>query len=231
VSYSPIDPATWDRSAASAFIIGIDVGMHADHSALVLAGVWPLAAATIGVVDIKQFALGTSFEEVADAVAAVVRANRARVIVDSSNNSAFVGTLAVRLPQPPANWLVAAAITSALAHSAQPTPFAITLGGQRSGVPRWTLSKSELIETVAAELGNGSLRFAKQGDWEILQTELSTMERTVRASGGASYSAPPGNHDDLVMALSLTVFGCRRFGRPALRHRFVRARVSAAGWT
>ena len=57
------------------------------------------------------------------------------------------------------------------------------------------------------------------------------MERTVRASGSASYSAPPGKHDDLVMALSLAVFGCRRFGRPAHRRRLVQARVSAAGWT
>jgi hypothetical protein len=134
-------------------------------------------AATIGVVEIKQFALGTAFEEVADAIAAVVRENRAKVVVDSSNNSAFVGTLAVRLPQPPANWLVAAAITSALAHSAQPTPFAVTLGGQTTSVPRWTLSKSELVETVAAELGNGSLRFAKQGDWEALQDELAASSR------------------------------------------------------
>ena len=33
------------------------------------------------------------------------------------------------------------------------------------------------------------------------------MERNVRASGSAFYSSPPGKHDDLVMALSLAVFG------------------------
>ena len=57
------------------------------------------------------------------------------------------------------------------------------------------------------------------------------MERSVRASGSAFYSAPPGKHDDLVMALSLAVFGCRRFGWPAHRRRLVRAPVRAAGWT
>jgi hypothetical protein len=231
VSYSPTDPSTWSRYAASSFVVGLDIGMHADHSALVLAGVWPQASDAIGVVDIKQFALGTPFEGVADVVATVARDNRATVVFDSTNNSAFAGVLAARLPQPAVNWLIAAAMTGAPSHAAQPTPMPIAIGGLRSAVRRWTLSKSELVETIAAELGNNSLRIARIGDWEVLQEELSTMERSVRASGSAFYSAPPGKHDDLVMALSLAVFGCRRFGRPALRRRLVRARVGAAGWT
>jgi hypothetical protein len=46
-------------------------------------------------------------------------------------------------------------------------PFAI--GGLKSAVRRWTLSKSELVEAISAELGNRSLRIARRGDWEILQ--------------------------------------------------------------
>jgi hypothetical protein len=46
------------KFAASSFVVGLDVGMHADHSAFVLDGVWPQASDAIGVVDIKQFALG-----------------------------------------------------------------------------------------------------------------------------------------------------------------------------
>ena len=143
------------------------------------------------------------------------------------------GVLAARLPQPAVNHLVAAtAITGALTHAAQPTPMLIAvIGGVQAAVQRWTLSKSELIETIAAEMSGNSLRIARMGDWEVLQAELQAMERIVRTSGSASYSAPPGKHDDLVMALSLAVFGCRRFGRPALRRRLVKARVSAAGWT
>lgn len=231
MSYSPTDPSTWDKFAASAFVVGLDVGMHADHSALVLAGVWPMAAHAIGVVGIKQFALGTPFEEVADETARIARDNRAKVVVDASNNSAFVGTLAARLPQPAVNHLVAVAITGALAHSAQPTPMPIAIGGLRSAVSRWTLSKSELVETVAAEMGANLVRIAHVGDWEVLQDELGSMERTVRKSGSASYSAPVNKHDDTVMALALAVFGCRRFGRFAHRRHLVQARVSAAGWT
>ena len=134
---------------------------------------------------------------------------------------------------PPAQLgLIAAAITSALSHAAQPTPMPIAIGGLKSAVRRWTLSKSELVETIAAELGNNSLRIARIGDWELLQAELQAMERTVRASGSASYAAPPGKHDDLVMASSLAVFGCRRLGRPTIpRSRALRPRISSAAWT
>jgi hypothetical protein len=139
--------------------------------------------------------------------------------------------LAARLPQPAVNGLIAAALTGALSHAAQPTPMPIAIGGLKSAVRRWTLSKSELAETIAAELGNNSLPIAWVGDWEVLQGELSTMERGVRASGSAFYSAPLGKHDDLVMAMSLAVFGCRRFGRPLIRRPHRSARVSSAAWT
>jgi hypothetical protein len=167
VSYSPADPSTWSKFAASSFVVGLDVGMHAAHSAFVLAGVWPEASDAIGVVDVKQFALGTPFEDVADVVATVARDNRATVVFDSTNNSAFAGVLAARLPQPAVNWLIAAAMTSALSHAAQPTPMPIAIGGLKSAVRRWTLSKSELVETIAAELGKNSLRIARVGDWEV----------------------------------------------------------------
>ena len=58
------------------------------------------------------------------------------------------------------------------------------------------------------------------------------MECSVRASGSAFYSAPPGKHDDLVMALSLAVFGCRRLGRPVTLRRNTRSKhVSSLAWT
>ena len=77
-------------------------------------------------------------------------------------------------------------------------------------LPRWALSKRELIETTSMELDNRSLRIAKTGDWEALQEELQAMEQTVRVSGTVTYAAPEGQHDDLVLALSLCVFGARR---------------------
>ena len=198
---------------------------------MVLAGVWPQAGNAIGVINIRQFPLGAALEDVADEAARLAREHTAGIVFDASNNSAFAGVLAARVPQPAVNWVTAAVITMRPWHAAQPTPLPFAIGGIRSAIRRWTLSKSELIETISAELGNRTLRIAKKGGWEILQDELQAMERTVRASGSATYSAPPGKHDDLVMALSLAVFGCRRLGRPAHRRHPVPARVSAAGWT
>ncbi len=66
------------------------------------------------------------------------------------------------------------------------------------------------IEQIGVELDAGSLRFAKMGDWEQLRHELGRLQREVRESGSISYSAPVGEHDDLVAALSLCVYGCRR---------------------
>jgi hypothetical protein len=104
MNYSPVDPSTWSRQAASSFVVGLDVGMHSDHSAFVLAGVWPQASDAIGVVDVKQFPLGTPLEDVADEAAKVVSDYRAVLVFDATNNSAFAGVLAARLPQPAVNY-------------------------------------------------------------------------------------------------------------------------------
>jgi hypothetical protein len=231
MSYSPADPSTWDVHAASGFVVGLDLGIQGDHSALVIAGVWPMAGSVVGVVDIRRFLLGTPLEDVADAATKAARENRALIVFDVSNNSAFAGVLAARMPKGAQNVIVGADITRAHAHALAPTPMLITVGGQRTAIRRWTLSKAELVETVAAELQANALRIAKAGDWEALHDELVGMERTVTASGSVGYAAPPGKHDDLIMALSLAVFGCRRLGRPARRPRIGGARVSAAGWT
>jgi hypothetical protein len=151
--------------------------MHADHSAFVLAGVWPQASDAIGVVDIKQFALGTPFEDVADVVATVARDNRATVVFDSTNNSAFAGVLAARLPQPAVNWLIAAAMS----HAAQPTRMPIAIGGLNSAVRRWTLSKGELVETIAAELGQQFA--ARPPHWGLGSPAEGTLDNGAQRKG------------------------------------------------
>jgi hypothetical protein len=101
----------------------------------------------------------------------------------------------------------------------------------RAAIPRWTLSKAELIETVGAEIDNGSLRIAQTGDWAVLSAELASIERTVRASGSVAYGAPTGKHDDLVIALALATFGCRRLVARNRVQRPRRERVTSQGWT
>jgi hypothetical protein len=226
------DPSNWHKPAAAAFCIGLDVGMAQDHSALVVAGAWRSGArSVIGVFDIRQFALGAPLDDVADAAADVARQHRCRIVFDASNNSAFGSLLAARLGPNPANALVAGVITNALDHAAQPVPTMLSLSGVRTAIPRWTLSKRELIESISAEIDSGTLRIAHAGDWETLHDELLSMERTVRQSGSVAYSAPAGKHDDMVIALALSVFGLRRIGAPARPRLGQRERFSSAAWT
>ena len=213
-------------------MIGVDIGLAQDHSALVVGGPWPQAQMAIGIVEIRQFALGTTHQEIADAVALAAHRHRAKIVVDTSNNSAFVSLLAPRFGRQAANVINPTIIVNAAHHAAAPSPMPVTVGTMRIALPRWTLSKRELIETTAMELDNRSLRIAKTGDWEMLRDELQAMEQTVRESGTVSYAAPEGHHDDLVVALSLCVFGARRL--VAMPRRFAmgrQARLSKAAWT
>lgn len=232
MTYDANDPSTWHRSAGSRFCVGLDLRFARDHSAIVVGGVWPQARSAVGVFDIRQLPLNTPLNEVADLAVDVARSYDAYIVADLSNNSAFAGLLASRLGRNPANRMIAAVITNADTHANAPTSMPVSLAGVRAAVPRWSLSKSELIESVAVELENLSLRLGKTGDWEKLSDELLSIERKVRQSGAVAYSAPAGKHDDLVMALSLSLFGCRRWSLPTkTARRRPENRVPSAGWT
>jgi hypothetical protein len=207
-TYTPTDPSTWAWSAASTFIVAADLGIMVDHSVIITAGCGPQANHAVGVVNIKQFPLGTPMEEVADGIKdEMIKHPGSRAIIDQTNNSAFSSVLAARLGKNPGNRMIAALLTTAENHALEPQSMPVSLGGVRALIPRWTLSKAEAGETVEAELTNKTLRIAKVGDWRVLRDELQTMEREVRKSGSVAYSAPDGKHDDTVTALALAVFG------------------------
>jgi hypothetical protein len=228
----PDSPLNWPKMSALGLCIGLDIGLAQDHSALVAGGVWQAGGRqVIGTFQIKQFAIGTPLDEVADYATALAKSLRCRIVFDSSNNSAFASLLAARLGPNPSNCLVAAVFTNALDHAAAPVAMALSVGGIRAAIPRWTLSKRELVESVSAEIDGGTLRFGRAGDWETLRDELKGMERTVRQSGSVSYAAASGQHDDLVASLGLCVFGLRRVSSPAVRKRATRERYSALAWT
>ena len=226
------DPLNWHRPAATAICIGVDIGLAQDHSALVVGGTWRSGGRSIiGVFDIHQFMLGMPLDEVAEIAADLARQYRCRIIFDSSNNSAFASLLAARVGSNPANTLIAGVITNTLDHAASPVTMALSLMGMKTAIPRWTLSKRELVESVFAEMDAGTLRLGRGGDWEALRTELLGVERTVRQSGSVAYSAAAGKHDDTVMALTVSVFGLRRIGAPTRRFAKTPPAISSSGWT
>lgn len=224
-------------SAAKGVAIGLDIGIHADNSFMTVGGVWThTGSQTIGVVAMKMFELNTPLEEVADHVAAVA-SNLPNPIIcfDASQNSAFSGILASRFGSKPQNHLIACTITAAHEHAAQPQLMPISLHGQRGAIRRWSLSKKQMVEELAAEIEANTIRFAQTGDWEAMRDQLVTLNRTVRQSGAVTYSAAPGQHDDGPMSAATLLFGLRyALGLGMNRRRIARPRApvpSRLAWT
>lgn len=216
VKGDPNDPTSWPPSSATTLCLGLDIGMAQDHSALIAAGAWQSGArSVIGAFSVKQFALGTPLDEVADATAEIARYLKCRTVFDASNNSAFASILAARFGANPANALVAGVITNAADHASQPTPMMLSLMGQRSTIPRWTLSKRELIESVSAEIDSGMLKIGRTGDWEALREELTGMERTVRNRAPSPIPPLPAS---MTILCSRWLWRCLDCVASALRH-------------
>ena len=209
------DVSGWPVNAARSIVFGLDVAFSStgDHSALCIGGVWAEGARSIlGVREIIQFPRGTTADELADTVMKKAMGyGNPRIVVDVSNNQSFLSTLAARFPKRAANILMGAQITNSFDHASQPVAHEISPLGLRTVVPKIVLSKRCLVEDLSCELDAKTLRLTQTGNWLELKDELMSMERVVKAAS-VTYSAPSGKFDDLVMALSLCVYGLRKFG-------------------
>ena len=72
-TYDSNDPRSWDLHAASGLVVGLDIGIMQDHSAIVLGGVSPQAQSAVGIVEISRFPLGSPLLEVPEQAAALSR--------------------------------------------------------------------------------------------------------------------------------------------------------------
>jgi hypothetical protein len=70
-------------------------------------------------------------------------------------------------------------------------------------------SKGPLIETLALAMEKGEVALLND---DTLKHELMAYEMKKR-SGGWSYGAPPGGHDDTVIATALSYWATRHYGR------------------
>ena len=72
-------------------------------------------------------------------------------------------------------------------------------------------SKSPLIESLALAIERGHLRLL---DDPVLLSELASFRLERLPGGGYRYSAPPGGHDDTVIATALAWYGAQSCGDP-----------------
>ena len=71
-------------------------------------------------------------------------------------------------------------------------------------------TKRELVQglMVAVE----QRRVSWPAAWDVMTAEMKRYEYEIGPTGQVSYSAPSGYHDDCVMALALSVWGCGKYG-------------------
>lgn len=75
----------------------------------------------------------------------------------------------------------------------------------------WSVPKSELVSKLQALLHSGQLKIAASlPDAAVLARELQDFRVRFTEAGNATFSAREGQHDDLVLALALAVFGLSR---------------------
>jgi len=170
-------------SMASNRIIGLDIGMKADYSALVCLNLREKRVSAI-----QRWKLGTSLLKVADdSVSINSQLNADVMLIDATMNHSVYENIRKQ-------------------SRIQVIPITITAGNKQSKnrFGGWNVSKTRLIHTLMNAIENK--RFTIPSDPPELMNELMTMKSAISKAGNLKYEASPGNHDDLVMALTLAVW-------------------------
>ncbi len=229
----PSDPSEWGLSGAS-ITIGVDLGFSADHSAMAVASCHHSNdAQMIGIRELVEFPLQTPHEELARAIVeTALRYGNPRIVVDASNNGAFLSLLASRFGNSAPNHIIACTISGAQEHGLTPQPYPLVLFGQKTNLHKWPLSRNALLVDLAAEMENSTVKITATGDYEKLRTQLMAITQEQRASGRIVYNSSGAAHDDLIIATAMSVWCARRLGQPPRRmNRQRQEKFSSRGWT
>lgn len=200
------------------YTFGLDLGKMSDHTALALAEERPTNAAEwrdwasmspawspdprYGVTWLQRWPLRTAYHSIAAAVAELVDALTARpgaevrLFVDATGVGTAVVEILAREPTLAALGFMAVTITPGRAVTRVP-------GG-------WHVAKGELIAPAQVALQRGMLDISPQlPDARTLDHELRNFDVTLTESAVATYSHREGQHDDLVLAVALALWGAQ----------------------
>ncbi|MGY3265156.1 hypothetical protein [Lysobacter sp. HA35] len=205
------------------FVAGIDVGQVNDWTAIAIversrrvprAGIWPKelpeaqreskeAGVRLDLVHLERLPLGTKYPQQVDHVKELLRRPQlgdVRSFLDMTGcgRPVFDMFRAAQVPR-----LSGVMITGARGE-ATPHDYG------------WNVGKTELVTKVQVEMQTGRLRFGRRvRDADKLAAELRDFRMTQTAAGNMTFNAREGQHDDLVLALALAVFGALRARAPA----------------
>ena len=95
-------------------------------------------------------------------------------------------------------------------------PVGIVISGGREATFKgrlWTVPKTDLVTTTILAFQNNLIRIAKLPETKILLNELNQYEITIAKNGHTGFSAPSGKHDDVIMALFLSIYSTLKLYR------------------
>jgi len=162
-------------------VLGADIGQAKDPSALVR--IERDADGVWWVREAYRVPLGTTYREVAELVEKKSHEHDAVVVIDGTG----VGRVVSELLRERACMHIAVTITGGLGEHGQ------------------NVSKVSLVTGLRAMMERGGLRVPSSH--AELVSELRAFRVRVRGTSNEAYEAAPGEHDDLVMALALAVWG------------------------
>jgi hypothetical protein len=185
------------------FSVGLDLGLHRDYSALVVNEKRVSECGTVfhAIRFAHRFRLGTPYFQVARSVADLVAQLPER-------------------PEPAAVWMDRTGVGDGVVEMLQAegiSPWKVVLGaGQNWALNpgrRISLPKSIAVSELNVVLQNGAIGIAADLPFlDQLVRELGTYRVTTTASGADSFnSQTEADHDDLVVALMLSVFGASKY--------------------
>ena len=208
---------TWKRYFAppphDTYVMGVDLGQSQDPTALVVLRHTrvPLQTWTVNdktcttrqdfeerfdVVHAERLALGTAYPAVVAYVGEVLNRpplrDNCHLVIDESGVGRAVGDMFDQTGL----YGVRVSITAG------------TDATKVSGHPRrWSVSKALLISGVDARLHSGELRFAAElSEASAIAEELKDFRRHLTAAGRATFQARVGKHDDLVLAVAISLW-------------------------
>lgn len=183
-------------SAGGSFVLGLDLGKHADHAA---ASMLEIDGARLLVRALKRWPLGTPYTSVCDDVRArlaspALDGARVTLAIDATGVGSAVWDILRR--DPPAAELLGIVITSG------------RKAEQDRRDPRvWRVPKSQLVEAVTVAVTSGRLEIAAAlPGADVLARELADFEVHLTRHGRETWGAKPGRHDDVLLSLSYALW-------------------------
>jgi hypothetical protein len=193
--------------ATSNFFLGVDLGQAQDYSALAILEYrpdrqCPSPGPVYDCSSVRRWPLGTDYHKVVSEMVKLIYYSKELHGCHLAIDQTGVGRPIVEM------------FTRALFSGAQLElsihPIAITAGIGESYHPpdqSFHIAKSILVSTALAAMGEGRLRYTKQGkEVETVKNELRNFRTKVTAAGNETFLAREGQNDDILLAVTMAAW-------------------------